>query len=248
MFIMKAPRLKDSKKSLGNEPFPLNEPTDEIITKIGAYLVYLIYSGQKDLSGNAWGDAFAYAIDGTHLESPCGIADVIYKSMAWSLKTVKLTNIDAKTVRLISGRCSPDFSYGIQNPHEDVQKTGTAVLGIWNERVNIAQEFYSPVRTGILLRNYELTEFCYFEEENHRFRVSDYRWEVNKNGNLIGIEEASGRHCFTWQPHGSQFTMLVDVPVHAIRFKVKTPPKLNCERVLRDLQFDKSWVEIIKSK
>lgn len=31
------------------------------------------------------------------------------------------------SVKLISGRCSPDYSYGITDPHKDVQKTGEAV-------------------------------------------------------------------------------------------------------------------------
>jgi len=41
---------------------------------------------------------------------------------------------------LISGRSSPDYSYGISDPHENVQKTGRAVLEIWNERVNIMRQ------------------------------------------------------------------------------------------------------------
>ncbi len=34
----------------------------DIINKIGGYLVYLIYIGRKDVSGNDWGDSFADAI------------------------------------------------------------------------------------------------------------------------------------------------------------------------------------------
>lgn len=39
------------------------------------------------------------------------------------MKTVKSTNpLNSQAVRLISGRCSPDYSYGIEDPHDDIQK------------------------------------------------------------------------------------------------------------------------------
>lgn len=84
---------------------------------------------------------------------------------------------------LISGRCSPDYSYGITDPHADIQQTGRAVLGIWNERINLAQDEYNPVRTSVLVRSNDLLSYTLFEEDNHRFRTSDYLWEANKNGN-----------------------------------------------------------------
>ena len=85
---------------------------------------------------------------GTHLQSPVGIADVTFNKMAWSMKTVKAKNPHRSnaSIRLISGRCSPDYSYGINNPHEDIEATGRAVLNIWNERVNIAQDYYRDYR------------------------------------------------------------------------------------------------------
>lgn len=135
---MKHPRLRDINRLKTSEPYPLNEIPDDLIIKIASYIAYLIYVGRKDISGDDWGDAFADAIEGTHLSSPVGIADVIKGKMAWSMKTVKNPNpLTAKSVRLISGRCSPDYSYGITDPHLDIQMTGRAVLGIWNERINL---------------------------------------------------------------------------------------------------------------
>ena len=99
---------------------------------------------------------------------------------------------DNASVRLISGRCSPDYSYGITDPHEDIEKTGRAVLNIWNERVNIAQDYYNPLRTSVLVRSNNLLSYTLFEEENHRYVANQYRWEENKNGNLIGIDIESG--------------------------------------------------------
>ncbi len=74
---MDKPRLRDSKKLKSHEPYPLNEIPEKLITTIGAYFVYLIYVGRKDLSGSDWGDAFAKAVGGVHLDSPVGIADVV---------------------------------------------------------------------------------------------------------------------------------------------------------------------------
>lgn len=239
------PRLRDSKKLTSHELYPLNVFPDDLVTKIGGYLIYLLYAGHKDITGSDWGDAFADAIGGTHLDSPVGIADVVHGKNCWSMKTVKNSNPhNCKNVRLISGRCSPDYSYGITDPHKDVQKTGEAVLGIWNERVNIATDHYSQVRTSVLVRNTNLDSYCLFEEETERYRTTDYHWEVNKNGNLIGID-SSGRTCFTWQPHGSHFTIHAEVPSEAVRFKIRKPPAISKESVLKGIAFDESWVTIL---
>lgn len=220
---------------------------DDLVVKIGSYLVYLLYIGRKDITGADWGDAFSDAIGGNHLDSPIGIADVVLEKMAWSMKTVKNSSpFSCRNVRLISGRCSPDYSYGITDPHEDIQKTGRAVLGIWNERVNIAQDNYSIVRTSVLVRSNDLLSYCLFEEENHRYRTNDYIWEVNANGNLIGKSIETGEACFTWQPHGSQFTIHTKVPENAVKFEIQQPPLLTKESILDTIHFDSSWVRIFR--
>lgn len=181
------------------------------------------------------------------MDSPVGIADVVLGKMAWSMKTVKNPNpLTAKSVRLISGRCSPDYSYGITDPHEDIQKTGRAVLGIWNERVNIAYDCYNPVRTSVLVRSNDLLSYCIFEEENHRYPVNEYVWEEKSNGNLIGKSIETGKTCFTWQPHGSQFTIHTQVPKSAVKFRIKQPPIIPKQDVLEKIHFDASWVDILR--
>lgn len=240
------PRLRDSKHLTTKTLYPLNVIPPEIITKMGGYLVYLLYIGRKDVSGNDWGDAFADAIGGVHLDSPVGIADVVLDKNCWSAKTVKVKDpFSISNVRLISGRCSPDYSYGITDPHKDVQKTGEAVLNIWNERINIATDHYSSVRTAVLVRSYDCLSYRLFEEDTQRFRTTDYHWEVNANGNLIGLDR-NGRVCFTWQPHGSQFTIHTEVPESAIKFQIKQPPTISKADVLKVVEFDESWVQIIK--
>lgn len=244
---MKHPKLRDSHKLITKDLYPLCEIPDSIITKLAGGFVFLMYMGRKDISGDDYGEAFAKAIDGEHLASPVGIADVVKDQMAWSMKTVKNNKpFTAQSIRLISGRCSPDYSYGITDPHVDIQKTGQAVLNIWNERINIAQDNYNRIRTSILIRNPELNKFVIFEEENRRFITSEYIWEVNDNGNLIGKDKTTGAHCFTWQPHGSQFTIITSVPHNAIKFELRKPPVIDQQSILEHLDFNEDWVTILK--
>lgn len=244
---MEHPKLRDSRRLLTHEPYPLNDIPEYVIKKIGRKIVYMLCVGYKDLTGDSWGTIFAQAIGGEHLQSPVGIADVVLDKMAWSMKTVKSSNPHREdaSVRLISGRCSPDYSYGITDPHEDIQKTGRAVLNIWNERVNIAQDYYNPLRTSILVRSDDLLSYALFEQENHRFVVNQYHWEENKNGNLIGIDDESGEVRFTWQPHGSQFTIHTKVPRNATRFHIKRPPQLSEEETLSQIHYNDEWIEIL---
>lgn len=241
------PRLRDGRKLMTLDIFPINEIPDDVIVKIAGYFTYLLYMGRKDISGEDWGDAFAKAIGGVHLDSPVGIADVVYKKIAWSMKTVKNVNpLTISKVRLISGRCSPDYSYGITDPHQDIEKTGRAVLGIWNERINLALDNYSQVRTMVLVRSEDCLKYCLFEKDIHRYPTNDYMWEANKNGNLIGKYKGTNQQKFTWQPHGSQFTIHEDVPCSAVRFEIKNPPVVSSEHVLDSIGFDSSWVKIIR--
>ncbi len=244
---MEHPKLRDSKRLLTREPYPINEIPEEVIKKIGKKFIYLLCVGHADLTGDEWGNVFAEAIGGIHLQSPVGIADVTFDKMAWSMKTVKSKNPhrNGASIRLISGRCSPDYSYGISNPHKDIEATGRAVLNIWNERVNIAQDYYNPLRTSILIRSEDLLSYTLFEEENHRYAASSYRWEENKNGNLIGIDIETGETRFTWQPHGSQFTIHTNIPSNAVKFRIKQPPKLDVEETLKQINYGEDWVEIL---
>ena len=242
---MQRPRLRDNAGKRKFELYPLGQIPREMLFEMGKMLTYQYLVGNKNLTGDMWGDAFAFGINGTHLGSPLGLADVIYENQCWSTKTVKHSKPHTQNkVRVISGRCSPDYSYGIENPHENAQKTGTAVLSIYNERINIAKDKYEPLRTVILIRNFETFEFALFEHDIYRYVTSEYEWRSNKNGNLEGYD-AANKHCFTWQPHGSQFTVLYDVPPSLIRLKIKQPPILDLQKTLEQVGFNEDWVTII---
>lgn len=243
---MQRPKLKDNR---GKEPFelyPIGQIPKEVVYAISKWMTYYFSVGKSDITGEDWGDVFAKSIQGEHLNKPLGLADVIYEGMAWSVKSVKQPKPhDAKHIRVISGRCSPDYSYGITDPHEDVNRTGTAVLSIYNERINIAKEIYEPLRTNILIRNFNSMEFSLFEQETTRYNVKDYVWRKNRNGNIEGYNTLTNTHKFTWQPHGSQFTILYDIPLSATRFKVKRPPVLDFETTIAKIGFTESWVTIL---
>jgi len=243
---MHRPRLRDNKGKKPLELYPLGEIPQNVVWEISKWMTYYFAIGKADIAGEDWGDIFAKGIKGEHLGRPIGLADVVLEGMAWSVKSVKMTKPhDRKKARVISGRCSPDYSHGIANPHEDIQNTGRAVLSIYNERINIAKEDYEPLRTIILIRDFNTLEFTLFEQDTVRYITSEYIWEKNKNGNLEGYHMESNRHCFTWQPHGSQFTVLYDIPAYACRFKIKRPAVFDVEEALQQIGFDESWVTIL---
>lgn len=243
---MQRPKLRDNRGKGPFELYPLGQIPNEVIYEICKWMTYHFAIGKSDINGEDWGDIFAKAVSGEHLGKPLGLADVIYEGMAWSVKSVKIANPHTvQNIRVISGRCSPDYSYGITDPHEDVQSTGTAVLSIWNERINIAKEKFEPLRTSILVRNFNTLEFTLFEHETARHITSDYEWRINKNGNIEGYHISTGTHKFTWQPHGSQFTILCNVPQYACKFKVKRPPVIDFEEAMATIGFDSSWVTIL---
>ena len=45
---------------------------------------------------------------------------------------------------------------------------------------------------------------------------------------------------------GSQFTIIEDVPEDRLAIRIRKPPELDKEAILKTLKFDDSWVQIIK--
>jgi hypothetical protein len=243
---MQTPKLRDNKGKAPYELYPLGQIPDEVIYNIGKWITYYFIIGRTDLEGNDWGDIFAKAIGGEHSGKPLGLADVIYEGMAWSAKTIKKPNPHTTTnVRLISGRNSPDYSYNIPNPHLNIAKTGSAILGIWNERINISKDVYEPLRECVLVRNFNSMEYLVFEQELTRYDVNNYRWEKSNRGTIYGYDLSTTKHVFTWQPHGAQFTIMCDVPPSARKFTVKRTTILDADKTMEAIGFDQSWVTIL---
>ncbi len=226
------------------EPYPLNEFPPEIIQEIGKRIVHHLMVGNADMSGDQFDRIFSDSVSGTSYSRPLGIADVGWGDVCWSVKTVKQKNPHyIKSIRLISGRNSPTYSSDIQEPFKDVEETGRSVINIFNARLDLAKKEHDDVRLLVLIRNMKTREFTLFEREVNRYPANNFEWRVNSKNNWEAYEFGT-RHTFTWQPHGSQFTILEPVPQSATRFRIGPEvPVIEPEDVLQWGGFSPGWIE-----
>lgn len=241
----KSPKLRTVDKSL--PPYPLNDFPKDFPLKIGKEIAYLLATkGTTKLEGAEWESIFAKGIGAEWKPSNVGLDDVILGNTAWGAKTVKSQKPTfISKVRLISGRNSPVYSYGDKiDTDENPNIVGNSVLGIWNERVSSIREKFKNLRTIVLIKSYDLTEVVVFEFDTIRYDTELFFWEWNKNGNLVGYEKTNKEHRFTWQPHGSQFTIIENVPDKSLVIQIKQPKALDKDVVLKTIGFDKSWITV----
>ena len=240
-----SPKLRTVNKSVA--AFPLNEFPKDFPFLLGKELIYLLASkGKSELEGSDWESIFASCIGADWKPSNVGLDDVIMGNTAWGAKTVKATKPSTqKKVRLISGRNSPIYSFGERiDTKANPNTVGSLILDIWNERVSAIREKFKHLRTIVLIKSSDLSEVVVFEFETIRYDNELFKWEWNKNNNLVGSKKKSGEHRFTWQPHGSQFTILEDVPETSLVINIKQPKTLDKEKILTALGFDKSWITV----
>jgi hypothetical protein len=242
-----SPRLRTVEKY--KPPYPLNKFPKEFALNLGREIVYLLASrGTARLEGSDWEEIFARIVGAKWKPSNVGLDDIVLQQTAWGAKTVK--NIRPSTVskvRLISGRNSPVYSFGDRKISEvDPNKLGEKILSIWNERVASIRKLYKHVRTIVLVKSDDLLEVAVFEFETILYREEDYWWQWNERNNLEGFIKDSNQHIFTWQPHGSQFTIIEDVPPNRLAIRIKKPPTVNRDKILKAIKFDKSWIEILR--
>jgi hypothetical protein len=243
--MAKSPKLRTVSKSF--PPFPLNDFSKNFPFILGKELVYLLASkGKPILEGPEWEAIFANCIGADWKPSNVGLDDVILGNTAWGAKTVKAANPSTqKKVRLISGRNSPVYSYGDKiDTNADPNLVGKSILDIWNGRVSAIREKFENLRTVVLIKSSDLTEVVVFEFDTIRYDPELFVWKWNKNANLEGIEKSTEEHRFTWQPHGSQFTIIENVPSKGLVIRIKQPKTLDKEKILTALGFDKSWITI----
>ncbi|MEE1884380.1 hypothetical protein [Pedobacter flavus] len=248
MMNYKSPKLRSVDKTF--PPFPLNHFPSEFAVKLGRELIYLLASkGKPILEGNEWEAMFAIAIGAQWKPSNIGLDDVVLGNTAWGAKSVKAkTPSKATKVRLISGRNSPVYSYGDTiDTSADPNVVGPSVLNIWNERVSSVRERFANIRTVVLVKSDDLTEVVVFELDTIRYDPELFTWKWNKGNNLEGYEKSTFKHKFTWQPHGSQFTIVEDIPEMSLVINIKQPNLLDKEEVLKTLGVvDKEWIKVTK--
>jgi len=242
-----SPKLRTVNKSIA--AYPLNQFDSNFPYELGQEIVYLLASkGRPVLEGSEWEEIFANCIGADWKPSNVGFDDVVMGNTAWGAKTVKATTKNFKNlkhVRLISGRNSPVYSYGgtIDTSH-DPNTVGEQVLEIWNERVSAVREKFKNLRTVVLVKSNDLSQVGIFEFDTIRYdsELFDFIW--NKGGNLEGYDKNSKKKRFTWQPHGSQFTITETVPEKTLILKIKQPERLDKQETLKAIGFDKSWVTV----
>ncbi len=241
------PRLRTADKT--PPPYPLGKFPKGMLHIIASEIVYLLCTrGRADLVGDDWERIFAAGIHAEWKPSNIGLDDVRLGACCWGAKTVKSTAPERiRSVRLISGRNSPDFSYSVPNVR-DLQpaELGAKVLGIWNTRVSSVRARFAHCRTVVLVKGPDLARCAVFETETIRYEPELFTWTWNPNNNLVGHDE-HGHLRFTWQPHGSQFTITEDVPTNRIAFKLRAPEPLPRDATLNALGFDDSWIELLPS-
>lgn len=239
------PKLRTVEKSL--PPYPLNNYPTGFALQLGKEIIYLLASkGKPVLEGSEWEDIFAKCIGADWKPSNVGLDDVVLGNTAWGAKTVKASKPSKqKKVRLISGRNSPVYSYGETiDITADPNHVGESVLNIWNERVSSVREKFQNLRTVVLVKSNDLTEVVVFEFDTIRYDPQLFTWNWNKGGNLVGTEKSTTEHRFTWQPHGSQFTIVENIPNNCLIINVKKPETLNKEKILEALGFDSTWITV----
>jgi len=240
----KKPRLRTVDKV--KPPYPLNQFPPDFGYRLGKEIVYLLATKSRpDVAGSEWEQIFASCVGAEWKPSNVGLDDVVLGVCAWGAKTVKYSKPhNIKRVRLISGRNSPAYSFDQTDLDAKPQVLGNSVLEIWNARVESVRSRFLHLRTVVLVKSDNLTSLAVFEFETVFYPVEKYQWSKNKNGNLEAIDKETREHRFTWQPHGSQFTIIEPVPEECLLISLKSPPKLDKEEVLATLKYDNSWVTV----
>lgn len=241
---MEEPRLRTVEKF--KPPYPLNEFPSGFALNLGKEIVYHLATKSAALEGPEWEAMFARLIGADWKPSNVGLDDIVLGDCAWGAKTVKNPRpFTTAKVRLISGRNAPIYSFDTTDVRKaDVQELGKQILSIYNSRVWAVRKKYRHLRTVVLIKGDDLTDLSVFEFETVALNEGDFTWGWNKNKNLEGCD-SSGNHCFTWQPHGSQFTIVESVPKSRLRIEVKRPAPLPRDLVLTHVGFDANWVRTI---
>lgn len=243
------PKLRTVNKAM--PPFPVNKFPSKFVETFGEEIVYMLATKESmSLEGNEWEQIFATCVGAKWAPSNVGLDDVVLDNCCWGAKTVYAGSKKIETqeqVRLICGRNSPIYSYGEEeiSPSSDPNRIGKLVLEIWNERVSAVRQIFKFVRTVVLVKSKDFKDFLIFEFDTIRYDPELYYFKWNDKGNLEGFESATHKHKFTWQPHGSQFTIIENIPKDKIHIRVKHPDKIDKQSILKSVNYDKSWVTIL---
>ncbi len=164
-----------------------------------------------ELDGKQWERIYARCIDAQYSPSNRKIIDVEKENVGYSLKTIKTSRDigDIKNVRII--QCRPDPRLiKVGDWRDDPQGNGNRIIQDWNRQIKSLKESFSTLKEVVLIRAVDFNSFCLCEYDIKTLDEAEYSWKWNKRGNLEGYNR-EGRHCFTWQHGGSQWTVIKPV-------------------------------------
>ena len=241
---MENPRLRTASTK---EPYKIGEFPDGFAHIVAGEISARLAVGISDIEGKIWEQIFAKAINAEWRPSNIGLDDILVPSLsaAWGAKTIKNQRpFSVANVRLISGRNSPIYSYNVSDIlSHSPDELGSMVIGIWNERVAELYKKYKTLRTVVLIKGENLTQISIFEFQTIRYDPKSYIWQWNKNKNLIGLTP-HGDLKFTWQPHGSQFTITETPPDNALNIEIDKPIDVS-DKILSTIGFNANHYRII---
>ena len=219
--------------------------TKKFIKAFSEEIICNIYCDRGDITGDDWEKIFAACID-VPWERSRSFYDVVdHTSLtAWSAKTIGYKN--SKFVRLISGRNSPlqTFKQQINPTKDDPAEVGSVILQIWNDRVLGVKEKFERFKTIVLLRYDNLTEFRIFYYDTETYDHKNYKWHWTSSNNLHAFN-SNNQMAFLWQPKGSQFTIMKEVPNKTQYISVNNPGSISRSKVLETVKFsDESYVSV----
>lgn len=198
--------------------------------------------GYHDIDGKEWEKILAECLGVEWKATNMPLIDVSAGSVGWSSKTVRGKNT-VDVVKLISGRNSPEYEFGqTVGPKSNASEVGDLVLTIWNKRVSNAKSRFEHIKSAVLIRNKSLDEFAVFQKDVVQYDTSDYEWRWNGRSNLYGCLD--GETKFTWQPHGSQFSIVESV-VNPTKIHLHSVRKVPKKAILKFIDFTDSSYEIL---
>ncbi len=142
-------------------------------------------------------------------------------------------------------KLSAEFHELLRNGESDSNKFGAMILDAWNKSLSVARGF-DEERFSVLFAGMNSSCAAFFEIPIISYEPSEYDWDWNEDDGLDGYVKGTCCQRFTWQPHGSQFTITTVIPDNRLKLRIRQPPRLDREEVLTQLRFDPSWVEIVK--
>jgi hypothetical protein len=255
----RTPRIRMPRRSVVQPPYPLNQFPQGFAEEVGKHVIAILATRPPDskprVEGKDWEYIFSKCIGAQWSPSNAGLGDVtsLANSCAWSAKSIKKSNPHrALSARLISGRNDPLFSElakGIRPGEDDASALGGKILDIWNARFAALACDYRYRRTVVLLKSDDLTRLSVFEFETTGYDPAEFTWRWNSRnnleGDLVNPQEGSTTHKFTWQPNGSQFTIIEKVPRARLKLSVQMPNTIPMARILKEVGFSPSWITMV---